>query len=154
MYLWDHIRHRSGFAVHSPFMYGVVRKAMMPRKVVGQNKELYDALVAAGATRRTATRLQNYLTHLGYPAWAIDECVAEGLVVITPKCEAEKVHAIAAELAEGSKNATLCLLHRRNKARKALAAQLVARHPSMSASKREFTLLVYGRKLPKQHIIL
>ena len=154
MYLWDHIRHRSGFAVHSPFMYGVVRKAMMPRKVVGQNRELYDALALAGTDRRTATRLQNYLTHLSYPAWAIDECVAEGLVVITPNCEAEKVQAIATELAEGSKNATLCLLHRRNKARRALAAQIVATHASMSASKREFTLLVYGRKLPKQHIIL
>lgn len=154
MYLWDHIRHRSGFAVHSPFMYGVVRKAMMPRKVVGGGRELYDAVLAAGATRRTATRLQNYLTHLGYPAWAIDECVAEGLVVITPKCDAPKVHAIVAELAEGNKNATLCLLHRRDKARKALAAQLVTTHASMSASKREFTLLVYGRKLPKQHIIL
>jgi hypothetical protein len=64
------------------------------------------------------------------------------------------VHTIAAELAKGSKNATLCLLHKRNKARKALAAQIVATHASMSASKREFTLLVYGRKLPKQHIIL
>ena len=127
---------------------------MMPRKVVGGGRDLYDALLAAGATRRTATRLQNYLTHLGYPAWAIDECVAEGLVVITPKCDAPKVHAIAAGLAEGSKNATLCLLHRRNKARKALAAQLVTTHASMSASKMEFTLLVYGRKLPKQHIIL
>ena len=154
MYLWDHIRHRSGFAVHSPFMYGVVRKAMMPRKVVGGGRELYDALLAAGVTRRTATRLQNYLTHLSYPAWAIDERVAEGLVVITPKCEAEKVQAIVAELAEGNKNATLCLLHRRNKVRRALATQLVATHASMSASKKGFTLLVYGRKLPKQHIIL
>ncbi len=154
MYLWDHIRHRSGFAVHSPFMYGVVRKAMMPRKVVGQNRELYDALALAGTDRRTATRIQNYLTHLGYPAWAIDECVADGLVVITPKCDAPKVHTIAAELAEGGKEATLCLLHRRNKARKALAAQLVTTHASMSASKKGFTMLVYGRKLPKQHIIL
>lgn len=153
MYLWDHIRHRSGFAVHSPFMYGVVRKAMMPRKVVGTSRELYDALGVTGASRRTATRLQNYLTHLDYPAWSVDKSVEQGLVVATPKCSAEEVEALVAELSDG-RSATLCLLHGRSKVRKALAKRLVAQHPSMSASKCDFTLLVYGRALPKQHIIL
>lgn len=154
MYIWDHIRHRRGFAVHSPFMYGVVRGAMMPRRIVGPRRELYDALVALGTDRRSATRIQNLHTHLGYEQWTIDGAVDEGLVVVSPNCPAEQVLNLTDTLAEGQGEATLVVLHHRNKGQKALAERLVAEHQSMSGSKRDFTFLVYGRALPKQHIIL
>lgn len=153
MYLWDHIRHRSGFAVHSPFMYGVVRKAMMPRRIVGPQSDLHKALLAQGCNRRAATRLQNYHTHLGYTRWGFNEPVEEGLVIITPDCSEQQVRIVAEKLSDG-RQATLCILHCRNKAQRTMAEQFVANHSSMSASKNDFTLLVYGKKLPKQHIIL
>ena len=135
-------------------MYGVVRGAMMPRRIVGAQRELYDALVAQGTDRRSATRIQNLHAHLGYKQWAIDGAVGEGIVVVSPNCPADQARNIAERLTEVQGEAILVVLHHRNKGQKALAEQLVAGHPSMSGSKRNFTFLVYGRALPKQHIIL
>lgn len=127
---------------------------MMPRRIVGPRRELYDALVALGTDRRSATRLQNLYAHLGYEQWTIDSAVDEGLVIVSPNCHAEQVLNLADSLAKGQSEAVLVVLHHRNKGQKALAERLVAEHPSMSGSKRDFTFLVYGRALPKQHIIL
>ena len=133
-------------------MYGVVRNAMMPRRIKGEQTALYDALRTEHIDRRSATRLQNYYTHLGYTEWTIDNTAGGGLVILTTDYGEQQAGEVAIRLSKSS-DATLCILHP-NKSRRAMARSLVAEHQSMSASKRSFTLLVYGKCLPRQHIIL
>lgn len=155
MWLEKHLRHRSGFGVHSPMLYRVVREAMMPRRIVGSDCDLYEALRRVGVRRRTATRLQNLYTIEGHTAWRINEPIGEGeLGIATPQASDECVRLMAKS--NGSNNlSTLCLLHPLGqKSRRALCKRLIEEHRSMSASKQSFTLLFTRKDLHKQHIVI
>lgn len=155
MWLDEHLRHSRGYGVHSPFLYRIVREAMMPRGLVGSERGLYDALLARGVSVRTARRLQNLLTLEGYGAWSVDG-VAESsnhLTIATTECS----EATIGEMMEALRTSggALCLLHEgRSRARKRMCGRLIEEHHSMSASKRAFTLFFSREDLRKQHIII
>ena len=155
MWLEEHLRHRSGFGVHSPMLYRVVREAMMPRKVKGEGQELYNALRAVGVDRRSAVRLQNLFTLEGYTAWKIDEPAAKGqLAIATLRATTQCVEQMAAEC-RTTPHSTLCILHPIGSlARRRVCRSLVKGHPSMSASKPAFTLFFSRPDLKKQHIVI
>ncbi len=152
MWLEEHLRHSRGYGVHSPLLYRIVREAMMPRKVVGSDTALYDALRARGVGRRTATRLQNLLSLEGYTAWEIDGMAEAGAMMIaTAKCSEEQLRVMARRL--GEREGVLCILHPiGSHTRRRLCKELIAAHHSMSASKPAFTLLFSRKDLQKQHI--
>lgn len=156
MWLEEHLRHRSGFGVHSPMLYRVVRKAMMPRRIVGPDSDLYEALRAAGISRRTAIRMQNLYTVEGHSAWRIDTPASEGeLAIATPRATDQEVEAMAVACAQ-AEGSTLSILHPVGgaKSRRTLCRRLIAGHPSMSASKPSLTLLFQREDLRKQHIVI
>lgn len=155
MWLEKHLRHRSGFGVHSPMLYRVVRGAMMPRRISGSDHDLYDALRSMGIGRRNATRLQNLYTLEGHTAWRINEPVGESeLGIATPQASNECIR-VMVESNVGNKRSTLCLLHPfGQRSRRALCKHLTEEHPSMSASKPSLTLLFTREDLHKQHIVL
>ena len=154
------MRHSRGYGVHSPFLYGVVRQAMMPRRVVGGPTQLHSDLQAAGIDKRTATRLQNYLYYVGLSEWTINKVPPFGaedmLMIATPDCPADVLKQMMSIVGSEEHNtkATLCVIHRRGKTSKRLRRRLVAEHKGMSAEKRHFTLLFFNPALPKQHIII
>ncbi len=159
---WEQrLRHSRGYGVHSPFLYGVVRQAMMPHHMVGGPTQLHSDLQAAGIDKRTATRLQNYLHHVGLSEWSIDKVPSigaeESLMIATPDCPTEVLKQMITTVVgseEHNTKATLCVIHRRGKTSKRLRRRLVAEHKGMSAEKRHFTLLFFNPALPKQHIII
>lgn len=156
MWLEKHLRHRSGFGVHSPMLYRVVRGAMMPRRIQGADRGLYEALRTHGVRRRTAVRLQNLYTLEGYGAWRIDSPAAEGeLAIATPRATDQEVVAMATACAK-AEGSTLAILHPigGSKVRRTLCRRLIAKHPSMSASKLSLTLLFKRADLHKQHIVI
>ncbi|MBQ5670675.1 MAG: hypothetical protein IIV29_08305 [Tidjanibacter sp.] len=158
MKLEKRFRHSRGYGVHSPFLYKVVREAMMPRKVATTDTRLRGELVAAGVGGRTATRLQNYLSMVGYTRWAINkaEAFTEGtLFVATPDCPHEVVEQMAEMCGvDGTTMATLCVIHHKGKAERVWRRELVEGHKGMSAEKPRFTFLFFNPALPKQHIII
>ena len=157
MKLEKRFRHSRGYGVHSPFLYKVVREAMMPRKVATTDTRLRGELVAVGVGGRTAVRLQNYLSTVGHTHWAIDktEEVTEGtLFVATPDCPQELVEQMAERCEKEGTTTTLCIIHRRGRAQKEWRRGLVESHKGMSAEKPRFTLLFFNHALPKQHIII
>lgn len=157
MKLEKRFRHSRGYGVHSPFLYKVVREAMMPRKVATTDTKLRGELVTVGVDGRTAVRLQNYLSLVGYTRWAINKAeeVTEGtLFVATPDCPHEVVKQIAERCQEGNAMATLCIIHRRGRTEKKWRREFVGAHKGMSAEKPRFTLLFFNPALPKQHVII
>lgn len=156
MWLEKHLRHRSGFGVHSPMLYRVVREAMMPRKLREGDHLLYNTLLDRGVGRRTATRLQNLYLLEGYPAWRIDEPIGEGELGIVTLGASEQTTRQMADCCRELNEATLCIIHplMGGKHRRRLTKQLIEQHNSMSASKPSLTLLFQREDLHKQHIVL
>lgn len=155
---WEQrLRHRRGYGVHSPFLYEVVRSTMMPRKMTSDDRRLYDALRNKGVDHRSATRLQNYLLHVGYECWTIDQCPdnnqAKVLCIATRQCPTDELERLLNACQEHKEEATLCVFHRSKEA-KAECNRLVEQHSSMSAEKPRFTLFFHHRPLPKQHLII
>lgn len=155
MWLEKHLRHRSGFGVHSPMLYRVVKGAMMPRRIVGNDHDLYKALRQVGVGRRTATRLQNLYTLESHTAWRINEPIGEGELGIATTLASDERVRLMAESNSGNKRSTLCLLHPfGQKTRRTLCRRLTEEHRSMSASKPSLTLFFTREDLHKQHIVL
>ena len=155
MWLEKHLRHRSGFGVHSPMLYRVVREAMMPRRIKGTDCELYDKLREVGVGRRTATRLQNLYSLGYYNSWSIDTPPTENVMAIaTPRASEEFLAQMAFHNCQNS-NSLLCVIHPwRKPSRRRYCKRLIEQHNSMSASKTTLSLLFRRPDLLKQHIIL
>lgn len=152
MWIDEHCLRSRGYGIHSPFLYRIVREAMMPRHPKEGDSSLYEALRGRGVGRRTATRLHNLFVLEGYTAWSIDSTATGGaMMVATPECSEERTRAMAAAL--GEQEGVLCILHPiGNCARRRLCRRLTKAHHSMSAEKRAFTLLFSRNDLQKQHI--
>ena len=66
------VRHFRGHGVYSPFVYQIVRKVFMQKRFLGEERALYDRLIALGLSHRRAMQLQNLAVHLGYHKAAFD----------------------------------------------------------------------------------
>ena len=144
-------RYFRGHGVHSPYVYNIVRQVFMSSKFIGDDRTLYDALVARGTSQRRAMQLQNLALHCNYATWSID---AEGgeLVILTLDCDAEALvhHAEAARTAK----ATLCILTPYHTAERwQTCCSLVEGHPSTTVDNRGY-LLLFNNHLPKQRFRL
>lgn len=61
------LRHTRGHGIHSPFVYGLVRNALMfGSGPDGADGELYEALRSCGVNRRRAAQLQNLHNYCEY----------------------------------------------------------------------------------------
>ncbi len=153
MWIDEHCLRSRGYGIHSPFLYRIVREAMMPHDPMEGDKSLYEALRSKGVGRRTATRLHNLYTLEQYDGWAIDNSLGGGVMVATPKCSTECIATMVQTL--GEHGGVLCILHPiGNYSRRRLCKGLVKAHHSMSAAKVGFTLLFSRPDLRKQHIII
>ena len=54
-------RYFRGHGVHSPFVYDIVRSVFMRDDLLPGRRDLYDALLTAGVSRRRAVQLQNLM---------------------------------------------------------------------------------------------
>lgn len=155
MWLEEHLRHSRGYGIHSPFLYRVVREAMMPQRVKGGDKALYEALRAKGVGSRAATRAQNLLNAMGYTSWSIDEPNGNdrGLAVATQACEPQTIAAMVEGLNERS--GAVCVIHRLgDKKRRAICKSLIGRHHCLSASKPTMKLYFSQQGVSKQHVVI
>lgn len=155
MWLEEHLRHSRGYGIHSPFLYRVVREAIMPLRVRSKEKALYKALRAKGVGRRAATRAHNLLTTLGYTSWSIDEPNGnnEGLSIATPECQLQMIEAMVGGLR--TRSGAVCVIHRLgDQKRRAICKGLIIGHNCLSASKPTMKLFFSQQGVSKQHIVI
>lgn len=136
-------------------LYRVVREAMMPRSIRGDERALYKALRSRGVRRRTAVRLQNLYSLEEYTSWRIDGYMGEGTLGIATARASDQCVREMAEDNNRSHYSTLCIIHPvGDRKRRTLCRELTALHRAMSASKPSFTLLFSRDDLHKQHIVI
>ena len=165
------VKHYRGAGVHSPFVYGVIRNAIMKHSPEGDHA-LFDELRARGFSKRRAAQLQNLYTFHSYTSApfagrnadsggnghsesnaATPELGPGTLCFAMPSLPEDDTLALA-ERAKGT-GCTLCIIspygsRRRNR----MANRLVAAHRHTSVDNRGFLLLFFNERLPKQHFKL
>ena len=70
-------RYFRGHGVHSPFVYDIVRSVFMRDDLLPGRRDLYEALLTAGVSRRRAVQLQNLMIHCGYTTFGLNRADAE-----------------------------------------------------------------------------
>lgn len=145
------VRYFRGHGVHSPFVYRMVRQVFMKRKLLTDERQLYDALVACRVPQRRAVQLQNLAAHLGYTSFRLDAWDAEAeWLLLTAQVEAETTREwVARAAANGQTVALLNPYHGRERAH--LCKTLIEAHGCTSVDNGGFVLLFTHSALPKQH---
>jgi hypothetical protein len=154
------VKHYRGAGVHSPFVYGVIRNAMMKTAPLGDNHPLFDTLRERGFSRRRAAQLQNLYTFLDYTSAPFVENAGEfppldaaTLCFVMPSLP-EKDTTELVSAAEGT-GCTLCVISPYgSRSRHKMARTLVAAHRHTSVDNRGFLLFFFNPRLPKQHFKL
>lgn len=112
------------------------------------DRTVYEALTAAGISRRRAVQLQNLAIHCGYGSFGLNRADAE-LCVATRDLSRAKTLALVRAAAEAGH--TLAVMSPYDgHVRQALCAQIVAQHRSTTVDNRGY-LLIFNNHLPKQH---
>lgn len=152
------VKHFRGRKVHSPFVYGIVRNAIMKTTPQGGDRSLFDELRARGFSVKRAAQLQNLYSYRGFTSVVFAESAtpvldAGTLCFAMPALTEEHTVALVEE-ARGS-GAAICMASPyESRARRRLARSLVAFHRHTSIDNRGFLLLFTDERLPKQHFKL
>ena len=143
------IKHRKGHGVHSPFVYGFVRKALMAKTLCeGSGTALYDSLIAEGMKEKRARELHNLLAYIEGKSYSINE-VEGDLSILLADYPTEKLReALATAKTEGVALA-ICQPYL-NRERQNEIKVLVSEHRSTTVDNRAYIVL-FNNHLPKQH---
>lgn len=141
-------RYFRGHGVHSPFVYDIVRSVFMRDDLLPGRRDLYEALLTAGVSRRRAVQLQNLMIHCGYTTFGLNRADAELCVVTRDRSRAETL-ALVREAGEAGHTVAVMSPYD-GRVRQALCAQIVAQHRSTTVDNRGY-LLIFNNHLPKQH---
>ncbi|MDR2894703.1 MAG: hypothetical protein LBU97_04505 [Alistipes sp.] len=163
------VKHYRGRKVHSPFVYGIVRNAIMKTTPQGGDRTLFDGLRERGFSVKRAAQLQNLYTYRGYTSAVFAEggdapdgaaldagtlCLGAGtLCFAMPTLPPEQTRALV-ERARGTGAAICVVAPYENRARLRLARELVEAHRHTSVDNRGFLLIFTDERLPKQHFKL
>ncbi len=159
------VKHFRGRKVHSPFVYGIVRNAIMKTTPQGDNHTLFDELRCRGFSTRRAAQLQNLYTFRGYTSVVFAEgegqLITDHSSLFTPSTlcflmpSLSEADTLALVGQAGGTGAALCMVSPyESRSRRRLARSLVDSHRHTSVDNRGFLLLFSDERLPKQHFKL
>ena len=148
-YLFYLCQARSEYYVHSPFVYGFVRKVIMTKTLCeGANLSLYNDLLAKGVAEKRARELNNTLCYIEGQSYSISE-VDGDLSILLADYPTEQLR-IAYEEAK-SKGVTLVICQPYlNRERQSEVRALIDEHRSTTVDNRAY-ILFFNNRLPKQH---
>ena len=141
-------RYFRGHGVHSPFVYDIVRSVFMRDDLLPGRRDLYEALLTAGVSRRRAVQVQNLMIHCGYTTFGLNRADAEFCIATRGLSRAETLALVGDAAAAGNTVAVMSPYDGRE--RRAMCLQIVAAHRSTTVDNRGY-LLVFNNNLPKQH---
>jgi hypothetical protein len=143
------IKHRKGHGVHSPFVYGFVRRVLMTKTLCDkQGCALYDSLVAVGMAEKRARELHNTLCYIEGQSYSINdvECDLSILLADYPTEQLREAYEVAKR--EGVTLA-ICQPYL-NRERQTEVKTLLDNHHSTTIDNRAY-ILFFNNRLPKQY---
>ena len=143
------IKHRKGHGVHSPFVYGFVRRVLMTKTLCeGSGTELYDSLVAEGITEKRARELHKTLYYIEGQSYSINEVECD-LSILLANYPTENLRVAYEEAKEAGVTLVICQPYL-NRERQAEVKALIEEHRSTTVDNRAY-ILFFNNRLPKQH---
>ena len=143
------IKHRKGHGVHSPFVYGFVRKALMAKTLCeGSGTALYDSLIAENMKEKRARELHNLLAYIEGQSYSINEveCDLSILLADYPTVQLREAY-------EEAKREGVALVVGQpylNRERQNEVLALQEEHCSTTIDNRAY-MIFFNNYLPKQH---
>lgn len=145
-------RHFRGHGVHSPYVYDIVRKVFMQRRLQPEGQALHDQLIAKDVAPRRAVEIANLAVHCNYPTWSIDAMGSGELIIATLDTRFPHLKTYADYAREH--HATLCIMNPyNNRDRWLVCSEIIEAHTSTTIDNRAY-LLVMNNHLPKQRFRL
>lgn len=146
-------KHYRGYGVHSPFVYGLIRKVFMCRRLIdASHAELYEALLANGVAPKRAIQLQNAMHYCQYRTFAIDGDSAAEFNIATADYPAERLESVYAKARQNG-TTLIVMLPYANRERRDTCRAIIAGHNSTTVDNRGY-ILIFNNQLPKQHFRL
>ena len=142
-------KYYHGYGVHSPFVYGLVRKAFMTKRLAeGSGEELYNALREKSVAEKRARQLHNTLFYIEGKDFSINNVMGE-MSILLADYPAEQLRE-AYEKAKAAGVALVICHPYLNRERQNEVKALVAEHRSTTVDNRAY-ILFFNNRLPKQH---
>ena len=143
------IKHRKGHGVHSPFVYGFVRRVLMTKNLCeGSEQALYNDLLANGVAEKRARELHNTLCYIEGQSYSINE-VEGSLSILLADYPIEKLHEAYEVAKQNGLTLVVCQPYL-NRERQNEVRALVDAHRSTTIDNRAY-ILFFNNRLPKQH---
>ena len=145
------LKHFRGHGVHSPYVYGLVRKVLMHKTLDASIEHpLYAELICRGISERRAIELQNLAYYSQVESYSIDNTECSSHINILTANIDSTLFAMAAENA--TKNGTTLVIMEpyQNRKRRVECAEILWQHRSTSVDNRAYIIL-FNNHLPKQH---
>ena len=123
----------------------------MASEIVGEQRDLYLALIEKGVAKRRAIELQNLMTHCGYESFSIDKSENGekcDMIITTLSTPTEQLRAFA-ERAAQDKTTLAIISPYYDKERAEMCKEIVETHRCTSVDNRAY-LLLFNNHLPKQ----
>jgi len=146
-------KYYRGYGVHSPFVYGLIRKVFMYRKLYdADNAPLYESLISAGVVRKRAVQLQNAMLYCGCTTFGINGDGRADFNIVTVEYPVERLKS-AYETAREHGTILVVMSPYANRERRDECRAIVESHKSTSVDNRGY-MIILNNKLPKQHFRL
>ena len=143
------IKHRKGHGVHSPFVYGFVRKVLMSKTLNTElGTALYDSLIAKGVADKRAKELHNLLVYIGGQSYSINDVECD-LSILLANYPTEQLRAAYEEAKREGVTLAISQPYLSRERQNEVEA-LVAEHRSTTVDNRAY-ILFFNNHLPKQH---
>ena len=143
------IKHRKGHGVHSPFVYGFVRKVLMAKNLCEDSgKTLYKMLLSKGVKEKRARELHNTLCYIEGQSYSINDVGCDLSILL-----ADYPTGLLREAYEEAKREGVTLVICQpylNRERQNEVKQLLSEHCSTTIDNRAY-ILFFNNRLPKQH---
>ena len=156
------VKHFRGHGVHSPFVYAIIRKALMKYKFTSDDKNLYNRLHDELCDRKSARQLQNLYNHCSYSNFLIininnchsyDSKVQSDLIIVSESVNTAQSDQILEEYL--SNGTPVVVIHpRSSKQRLKMCKQHIDSGKYLTIDNRRFIIYYCNNRLPKQHFKL